>query len=204
VLLQLLALSRQYESTHAAASAETKQAPPYGRGLRAHGEQTCPTYCTLYDVRLHLRELTDPRPSVAALAVGLCVRVAVALFYGNQDKCRWRGQLAWCLFQMQQQGNPCALQRVGSNRRTRASLSVGRPSVCMGLTAVSLSLARLCVYVAPCAGLHSSSAAAAGCHGAHTRVHAADDLVASVESSPSTAAHSGYVFQAHTSHRRFC
>jgi hypothetical protein len=72
VLLQLIALSRQYESTQAAAAAaataaasdDAKQARAHSRGLRAHGSQT----------RCTLSRASFPHPrSFVKLSVGVAL-----------------------------------------------------------------------------------------------------------------------------------
>jgi len=146
VLLQVLALSRQFECTRvypsveqsaadatagvAAVKAMEAQVDAYGQAMRAHGQselQERPKSTSMrlrfYDVLALVPSLAcclfacgDPATTSAAPAFWL---LSVWAFYEQEQKHQWRGQLAWSLFELQQQGDSAALHKVIVERDER-------------------------------------------------------------------------------------
>ena len=73
-------------------------------------------------------------------------------FYEQEQKHQWRGQLAWDLFELQQQGDSAALQKVilgrgegeRAARRTDANQSTCMPSACPFLCTAHARLPFFC------------------------------------------------------------
>jgi len=81
---------------------------------------------------------------------------AVWTFYEQEAKHKWRGQLAWRLFQLQQEGEPDSLQQVCGRRCWPGLLSILLATLALILTSRS-SLAVLCLICAAARG-HVESA----------------------------------------------
>jgi hypothetical protein len=101
VLLQILALVRQYEcSSQLTASGASASHDVFGRGLEAHG-QTSPTQCKGQCMRACAHSLSRCR-----------VSVLVWSYFNDDLKHRWRSRLAWRLYQTQQRAPFDDMQQV--------------------------------------------------------------------------------------------
>ena len=106
MVLQVLALGRQWECMQTAPPTAA-QMPAYAKGLQAHGQppmllNACPA-C--------------PPACLPALALTLALDCLLFLllvwaFYGREKSHKWRGLLAWDLFQLQQANDAAAFHQV--------------------------------------------------------------------------------------------
>jgi len=117
MVLQVLALGRQWECTQTAPPSAA-QMPAYAKGLQAHGQPpmllnarpACPPVCppACPPARLPALALT-----LALDCLSVCPPCALVwAFYGREKSRKWRGLLAWDLFQLQQADDAAAFHQV--------------------------------------------------------------------------------------------
>ena len=116
-MLQVLALGRQWECMQTAPPTAA-QMPAYAKGLQAHGQPpmllnarpACPSACppAWPPARLPALALT-----LALDCLSVCPPCALVwAFYGREKSRKWRGLLAWDLFQLQQADDAAAFHQV--------------------------------------------------------------------------------------------
>jgi len=113
VLLQALALAREFTCLH---PLPTKRKPgkakltAYGQDMRAHGERVGATT----GKPLGQSDLQQPTVLLLTCCLPRCcfALLPVWAFYEQELKHKWRGQLVWGLFQLQQLGAADSLHQV--------------------------------------------------------------------------------------------
>ena len=110
MVLQVLALGRQWECMQTAPPTAA-QMPAYAKGLQAHGQP--PMLLNARPARLP----ACPPACLPALALTLALDCLLFLllvwaFYGREKSHKWRGLLAWDLFQLQQANDAAAFHQV--------------------------------------------------------------------------------------------
>lgn len=123
------------------------------------------------------------RLTVSCFSPCLCLRLVCA-FYEEEQKHKWRGQLAWHLFQLQQEGEPEALQQVRADRRHRVWCAIPEPSLPMPGAHVS-------VPAAP--SVSARALLAADGDGIHAPVHSTRSPPSLLAAGQSILAHTGSV-----------
>ena len=117
MVLQVLALGRQWECMQTAPPTAA-QMPAYAKGLQAHGQPpmllnarpACLPACL--PVRLPAR-LPALALTLALDCLSVCPPCALVwAFYGREKSRKWRGLLAWDLFQLQQADDAAAFHQV--------------------------------------------------------------------------------------------
>ena len=114
IVLQVLALGRQWECMQTAPPTAA-QMPAYAKGLQAHGQP--PTLLNAHPARLSAclsARLPACQPALALTLALDCLLflLLVWAFYGREKSHKWRGLLAWDLFQLQQANDAAAFHQV--------------------------------------------------------------------------------------------
>ena len=127
------------------------QVDAYGQAMRAHGqselqerpESTRMRLCSMmsshwfpHSSAVCLPAVIPPLPTTAFWLL------SVWAFYEQEQKHQWRGQLAWSLFELQQQGDSAALHKVILGREERERQ--GGPTQANNLHAIRLPFPLRC------------------------------------------------------------